>query len=121
MLDMKDLPNFEAAATCSIAAAAAAANRWLLSNMVGPDPLEFGNSILPPPGIDTVQDFLYTLDMKSHMHLVEITIFSICHIIVRPIDRAADCFDNRRDAERVPSSMLLANYRLVINFLYLCP
>jgi hypothetical protein len=60
MLDIKDLPNFEAAATCSIAAAAAAANRWLLSNMVGPDPLEFGNSILPPPGLDTVQDFLYT-------------------------------------------------------------
>ena len=74
MLDMKDLPNFEAAATCSIAAAAAAANRWLLSNMVGPDPLEFGNSILPPPRLDTVQDFLYTLDMKSHMHLVEITL-----------------------------------------------
>ena len=36
------------------------------------------------------------------MHLMEITIFSICHVIVRPIDRAADCFGNRRDAERVP-------------------
>ena len=68
MLDMKDLPNFEAAATCSIAAAAAAANRWLLSSMVGPDPLEFGNSILPPPRLDTVQDFLYQFGMKPHKY-----------------------------------------------------
>ena len=67
MLDMKDLPNFEAAATCSIAAAAAAANKWWLSSMVGPDPLEFGNSILPPPGLETVQDFLYILDMKPNL------------------------------------------------------
>ena len=64
MLDMDDLPNFEAAATCSIAAAAAAANRWLLSSMVGPDPLEFGNSILPPPGLETVQDILCKFGIK---------------------------------------------------------
>ena len=38
------------------------------------------------------------------------------------IDGAADCFDNRRDAKRVPSAiLLLANFRLVTNFLYLCP
>ena len=37
------------------------------------------------------------------------------------IDGAADCFDNIRDAERVPSAiLLLANCRLVVNFLYLC-
>ena len=64
MLDMKDLPNFEAAATCSIAAAAAAANKWWLSSMVGPDPLEFGNSILPPPGLETVQGILCKFGIK---------------------------------------------------------
>ena len=38
------------------------------------------------------------------------------------IDGAADCFDNRRDVERVTSPiLLLANCRLVIKFLYLCP
>ena len=38
------------------------------------------------------------------------------------IDAAADCFDNRRDAKIVPSAiLLLANCRLVTNFLYLCP
>ena len=38
------------------------------------------------------------------------------------IDGAADCFENRRDAERVPSAiLLLANCRLVTNLLYLCP
>ena len=63
---MKDLPNFEAAATCSIAAAAAAANRWLLSSIVGPDPLEFGNSILPPPRLETVQDIFCKFGIKPN-------------------------------------------------------
>ena len=33
--------------------------------------------------VDTVQDFLIKLDMKPCMHLVEISIFSINHVIVR--------------------------------------
>ena len=38
------------------------------------------------------------------------------------IDGAADYFDNRRDAERVPSAILLsAICRLVVNFQYFCP
>ena len=34
--------------------------------------------------LDTIQDFLFKLDMKPHMHLVEISIFSLNHVIVRP-------------------------------------
>ena len=34
--------------------------------------------------IDTIQDFLCELGMKQHMHLVEISIFSLNHVIVRP-------------------------------------
>ena len=34
--------------------------------------------------IDTIQDFLRNLGMKPHMHLVEISIFSLNHVIVRP-------------------------------------
>ena len=34
--------------------------------------------------LDTVQDFLYKLHMKPHMHLVEISIFSPNQVIVRP-------------------------------------
>ena len=34
--------------------------------------------------IDTIQDFLCNLGMKPHMHLVEIGIFSLNHVIVRP-------------------------------------
>ena len=34
--------------------------------------------------LDTIQDFLYNLGMKPHMHLVEIGIFSLNHVIVRP-------------------------------------
>ena len=34
--------------------------------------------------IETIQDFLCNLGMKLHMHLVEISIFSINHVIARP-------------------------------------
>ena len=36
------------------------------------------------PPLETVQDFLYELCMKPHVHLVEISIFSLNHVIVRP-------------------------------------
>ena len=35
--------------------------------------------------VDTIQDFLCKLGMKPHMHLVEISIFSLNHVITRPI------------------------------------
>ena len=35
--------------------------------------------------LDTIQDFLCKLDMKPHMHLVEISIFSLNHVVTRPI------------------------------------
>ena len=31
-------------------------------------------------GLDTIQDFLCNLGMKPHMHLVEISIFSLNHV-----------------------------------------
>ena len=34
--------------------------------------------------LDTIQDFLCNLGMKPHMHLVEISIFSLNHVIIRP-------------------------------------
>ena len=34
--------------------------------------------------VDTIQDFLCKLGMKPHMHLVEITIFSLNHVIPKP-------------------------------------
>ena len=34
--------------------------------------------------LDTIQDFLFKLGMKARMHLVEISIFSLNHVIVRP-------------------------------------
>ena len=34
--------------------------------------------------LDTIQDFLRKLGMKPQMHLVEISIFSLNHVIVRP-------------------------------------
>ena len=34
--------------------------------------------------VDTIQYFLCKLGMKPHMHLVEISIFSLNHVIVRP-------------------------------------
>ena len=34
--------------------------------------------------IDTVTDFLIELGMKPCMHLVEISIFSLNHVIIRP-------------------------------------
>ena len=34
--------------------------------------------------IDTVQDFLIKLGIKAHMHLLEIDIFSLYHVIIRP-------------------------------------
>ena len=40
---------------------------------------EYGDSV-----IYTIQDFLCNLGMKPHMHLVEISIFSLNHVIVRP-------------------------------------
>ena len=33
--------------------------------------------------LDTIQDFLCTLGMKPGVHLLEIGIFSLCHVIVR--------------------------------------
>ena len=35
-------------------------------------------------GLESVQDFLIMLDMKPCMHLVEISIFSLNYVIVRP-------------------------------------
>ena len=35
--------------------------------------------------LDTVQDFLIKLGIKPRMHLLEIDIFSLDHVIVRPI------------------------------------
>ena len=34
--------------------------------------------------IDTVQDFLIKLGIKTHMHILEISIVSLNHVIVRP-------------------------------------
>ena len=34
--------------------------------------------------LDTIQDFLCKSGMKPHVHLVEISIFSLTHVIVRP-------------------------------------
>ena len=36
-------------------------------------------------GLESFQDFLITLDMKQHMHLVEISIFSINNVTIRSI------------------------------------
>ena len=36
------------------------------------------------PGLESLQDFLIKLDMKPRMHLVEISIFSLNLVIVRP-------------------------------------
>ena len=35
------------------------------------------------PRLDTIQDLLSKLDMKSHMHLLEVSIFLLNHVIVR--------------------------------------
>ena len=40
--------------------------------------------------VDTIQDFLCKLGMKPHMHLVEISIFSLNHVIVRPTEIIKD-------------------------------
>ena len=34
--------------------------------------------------VDTVQDFLINLGIKPHLHLLEIGIFSLYHVIIRP-------------------------------------
>ena len=34
--------------------------------------------------LDTIQDFLCKLAMKPHMHLVEMSSFSLNHVIVKP-------------------------------------
>ena len=38
----------------------------------------------PTCTLDAIQDFLCKLGMKPHVHLVEISIFSLNHVIVRP-------------------------------------
>ena len=43
-------------------------------------------------GLDTIQDFLCELGMKSCMHLVEISIFSQIPVIVRPTKNIKDLF-----------------------------
>ena len=40
--------------------------------------------------LDTIQDFLCKLGMKPHIHLVEISIFSLNHVIVRPTEIIKD-------------------------------
>ena len=40
--------------------------------------------MLLAPQIDTVQDFLLELGMKPHIRLVEISIFSLNNVTVRP-------------------------------------
>ena len=45
----------------------------------------------PPPGfsygLDTVQYFLIKLGIKPRLHLLEISIISLYHVIVRPTSR----------------------------------
>ena len=40
--------------------------------------------------VDTIQDFLCKLGMKPHLHLLEISIFSLNHVIVRPTEIIKD-------------------------------
>ena len=40
--------------------------------------------------LDTIQDFLCKLDMKPNMHLLEISTFSLYHVIVRPTKISAE-------------------------------
>ena len=40
--------------------------------------------------LDTIEDFLCKLGMKPHMHLLEISIFSLNHVIVRPTEIIKD-------------------------------
>ena len=44
----------------------------------------FLNLLLEAYTVDTIQDFLCKLGMKTHVHLVEISIFSLNHVFVRP-------------------------------------
>ena len=43
----------------------------------------YGN--VPSALLDTIQDFLNELGIEPHIHLVEIIIFSVYHVIIRPI------------------------------------
>ena len=43
--------------------------------------------------LDTIQDFLCKLGMKPQMHLVEISIFSLNHVIIRPTKIIKDLFE----------------------------
>ena len=43
-----------------------------------------GNFLSEIASLDTVTDFLIELGMKPHMHLVEISIFSLNNVTVRP-------------------------------------
>ena len=45
---------------------------------------------LPP--LESVKDFLIKLDMKPCMHLVELSIFSLNHVIVRPTKIIKDLY-----------------------------
>ena len=45
---------------------------------------EWGNFLSELASLDTVTDFLIELGMKSHMHLVEVSIFSLNNVIIRP-------------------------------------
>ena len=44
--------------------------------------------VLPPSLLDTIQDFLFELGMQAQMYisnvLVDIIIFSLYHVVVRP-------------------------------------
>ena len=42
------------------------------------------NHTMSAARLDTIQDFLFKLGMKACMHLVEISIFSLNHCIIRP-------------------------------------
>ena len=42
--------------------------------------------------VDTIQDFLRKLGMKPHVHLVEISIFSLNNVIIRPTKIIKDLF-----------------------------
>ena len=42
--------------------------------------------------VATIQDFVCKLGMKPHMNLVEISIFSLCHVIVRPTKIIKDLY-----------------------------
>ena len=61
--------------------------------------------------VDNIQDFLCKLGMKPSMHLVEISIFSLNHVIVRPTKIIKDLCK----AKPVHGSHLCTGFAEVLN------